>query len=95
MSECRECHEMDRRKFLKTAGLGVGALTVADPWLHLVAKTFAQSPGGTGNLLVLCQLNGGLDALSFLAPFTSSVYQAKRPVLGLAETDVTPASWPE
>jgi uncharacterized protein (DUF1501 family) len=66
------------------------ALALADPILHNVASTYAQSAGGTGNLLVLCQLNGGLDVLSFLAPFTNPVYHSKRPVLGLHEEDVTP-----
>jgi uncharacterized protein (DUF1501 family) len=63
---------------------------MADPILNTVASTYAQSAGGTGNLLVLCQLNGGLDALSFLAPFSNDVYQRRRPVLALGADDVTP-----
>lgn len=90
MSQCRECELMSRRSFLRKSGVGVGALAFADPLLNLVASTYAQSSGGTGNLLVLCQLNGGMDVLSFLAPFTNSVYKSRRPVLALTEADVTP-----
>lgn len=90
MSGCKECQQVDRRTFLKSAGLGVGALTLIDPGLQFLARTFAQSQGGTGNLLVLCQLDGGLDALSFLAPFNNPVYQNKRPVLALNSETATP-----
>lgn len=90
MIECRECRTMSRRRLLQQAGRSVAALALADPLLNDVAGTFAQSAGGTGNLLVLCQLNGGLDVLSFLAPYRNSVYLSKRPVLALREADVTP-----
>ena len=90
MSECRECKMVSRRSLLKRAGVGLGAMAFADPLFQLVASTYAQSAGGTGNLLVLCQLNGGLDALEFLAPFKNSVYHSKRPQLGLSAEDVTP-----
>ncbi|MCO6435524.1 MAG: DUF1501 domain-containing protein [Phycisphaerae bacterium] len=90
MVECHECQLVNRRTFLRRAGLGVGALAFADPILQTVASTFAQTSSGTGNLLVLCELNGGMDVLSFLAPFTNSVYQEKRPVLALKPEDVTP-----
>lgn len=89
MIECHDCR-MTRRSFLTKTGLGVGAFAFADPLLNMVASTFAQSRGGTGNLLVLCQLDGGLDALSFLAPFTNSVYRSKRPMLALNAEQVTP-----
>ncbi len=96
MSGCKECELMSRRTLLRRTGLGLGAMAFADPLFQLVASTYAQSSGGTGNLLVLCQLNGGMDALSFLAPFQNSVYQQKRPQLALTASDVTPiASAPE
>lgn len=90
MSGCRECMQVSRRTFLKRAGAGLGTLALGDPLLRLAAPTFAQSAAGTGNILVLCQLEGGLDALSFLAPFRNPVYQANRPQLALNETEVTP-----
>lgn len=90
MKECMECRSLSRRSFLAQAGYGLGALALADPILGTVASTFAQTSRGTGNLLVLCELNGGFDVLSFLAPFRNSAYLAKRPVLGLTEADVTP-----
>lgn len=90
MIECNECRQVSRRRFLTRTGLGLGTLALADPVLHTVASTFAQSAGGTGNLLVLCQLNGGLDVLSFLAPYTNSVYRSNRPQLALGADDVTP-----
>lgn len=70
----------------------MGGAAFADPLLHWMASTYAQSSGGTGNILVLCQLNGGFDALSFLAPFTNSVYQQKRPRLKLTADQVMPLS---
>ncbi|MCA9243775.1 MAG: DUF1501 domain-containing protein [Phycisphaerales bacterium] len=81
---------MSRRSFLVRTGAGIGALGLIDPGLRAVAQTFAQTNAGTGNLLVLCQLNGGMDALSFLAPHTNAAYQAKRPLLALGAADVTP-----
>ncbi len=90
MIECQECQTLTRRRLLKQAGRGIAALALADPLLSQVASTFAQTADGTGNLLVLCQLNGGLDALSFLAPFRNPAYQSRRPVLALREADVTP-----
>lgn len=96
MNGCRECQVLSRRAFLGKAGLGIGTLALADPILQLVASTYAQTSGGSGNLLVLCQLNGGLDALSFLAPFQNPVYRSNRPQLALSESEVTPlADHPE
>ncbi|MCG3126512.1 MAG: hypothetical protein CHACPFDD_01348 [Phycisphaerae bacterium] len=89
---CRECNELSRRRFLANAGKSLGALAFADPILNMVARSYAQSSGGTGNILVLCQLNGGMDALSFLAPFTNPTYQSNRPQLALRAADVTPLS---
>lgn len=83
------CTECNRRDFLKQAGMGIGALAVGDSLLNWVARTYAQSSGGTGNILVLCQLNGGMDALSFLAPFANPVYAARRPQLALRVNQVT------
>jgi len=90
MNGCGECRRLSRRAFLRKAGVGLGAVAFADPLLRSVATTYAQSAGGTGNLLVLCQLNGGMDALSFLAPFQNSVYLTKRPALALSAENVTP-----
>jgi uncharacterized protein (DUF1501 family) len=85
---CKECQVLSRRAFLRNTGLGLGALSVADPLLNMIASTYAQTAGGTGNILVLCQLNGGFDALSFLAPFTNPVYAQRRPQLALGAADV-------
>ncbi len=90
MAECNECRILTRRTFLQKAGMGLGALAFGDPLLRSVATTYAQSAGGTGNLLVLCELAGGLDALSFLAPFQNSAYLGNRPVLRLTADTVTP-----
>jgi len=90
MKECNVCRVLSRRNFLGQAGYGLGALALMDPILGTVASTFAQTSRGTGNLLVLCELNGGFDVLSFLAPFRNAVYRSKRPVLALTEEDVTP-----
>lgn len=89
---CRECDAVSRRSFLTRAGATVGALAFADPLLRMVAQSYAQSAGGSGNILVLCQLNGGMDALSFLAPFANVTYQSLRPQLKLGPTQVTPTA---
>lgn len=90
MNGCNDCRRMSRRYFMRTAAQGVSALAIADPLLRTVASTYAQSAGGTGNLLVLCQLAGGMDALSFLAPFQSATYVSKRPDLALTADEVNP-----
>lgn len=87
---CRECQEWSRREFFRRTGLAVGALAFADPILRLVGETYAATPAGTGNILVLCQLNGGLDALSFLPPYTNPVYVSNRPKLALTAAEVVP-----
>lgn len=83
--ECNECKRLSRRHFLR-GGLGaLGGLAVGDALFGLgrVAQTYAQSTGGTGNLLVLCELAGGFDCLSFLAPYTNPTYRGNRPNLAL------------
>lgn len=87
---CKECERLSRRNFLLRTGAGIGALAYADPLLRWMARSYAQSSGGTGNILVLCQLNGGLDALSFLAPFTNPKYVELRPKLALGADQVVP-----
>lgn len=87
---CKEYNTLTRRSFLTRGGATLAALAYADPVLQLVSKGYAQTAQGTGNLLVLCELNGGLDALSFLAPYTNSVYQANRPQLALSADEVHP-----
>ncbi len=96
MKGCSDCLHMTRRSFLRKTAAGLSAYSLANPILGSVASTFAQTPGGTGNLLVLCQLNGGMDGLSFLAPFQNPIYQSNRPMLALSEENVTPlANAPE
>lgn len=90
MNGCEECKFLSRRSFLRRSAATAGVLALGDPLLNSVATTYAQSAGGTGNLLVLCELAGGLDALSFLAPFNNSVYQSRRPNLALSAAEVTP-----
>ncbi len=87
---CDECRKLTRRSFMKRTGAAAGALAMGDVLLRNVASTFASSAAGTGNLLVLCELEGGMDALSFLAPFTNSAYTSRRPNLALGAADVTP-----
>ena len=69
---CQEWNQVTRRDFLRRSGGALGALALGDALLGSVAASYAQSVGGTGNLLVLCELAGGLDALSFIAPFTNA-----------------------
>ncbi|HWL94801.1 MAG TPA: DUF1501 domain-containing protein [Phycisphaerae bacterium] len=91
MTGCNECKKLlSRRAFLRKSAAGAGAVAVGDGLLGSVAATYAQSAGGTGNLLVLCELAGGLDSLSFLAPFRNSRYTSKRPDLALTADEVVP-----
>lgn len=93
MNGCNECKKLlSRRGFLQRGLAGAGALAVGDVLLSSAAQTFAQSAGGTGNLLVLCELAGGLDSLSVLAPFKNSTYLSKRPDIALRDADVNPLS---
>lgn len=90
--ECFEGAKMSRRSFLTNSAFGMAAAASAGSLLTLVESAQAQSSGGSGNLLVLCQLNGGLDALSFLAPFQNSTYRSRRPELALTADEVFPLS---
>lgn len=89
MNGCKEWLRLNRRSFLKSGGASLGALAIGDALFARVASTFAQSSGGTGNLLVLCELAGGFDSMSFLVPHNNSVYLSKRPQLAIPASDLT------
>ena len=86
--DCDENRTLSRRRFLLSSGASLAALGFADPLLRSIAAAYGQSSGGTGNLLVLCQLAGGMDSLSFLAPVGNSVYRERRPNLALTSEQV-------
>ncbi len=86
---CDEFKRLSRREFLRRSGMALGGLAIADPLLHSVASSFAFSGGGTGNLLVLCELKGGMDSLSFLAPIQNARYAQRRPQLALSASNTT------
>ncbi|MCC6954003.1 MAG: DUF1501 domain-containing protein [Deltaproteobacteria bacterium] len=50
----------------------------------------AQVPQGTGKVIVLVELKGGADGLSIAIPYTSGVYYARRPTIGIGPNDVFP-----
>ncbi|MBX3393912.1 MAG: DUF1501 domain-containing protein [Phycisphaerae bacterium] len=92
MNGCDECKKLtlSRRGFLRRSLGGAGALAIGNGLLNSVAATYAQSMAGTGNLLVLCELSGGLDSLSMLAPYRNGTYISKRPDLALTADEVVP-----
>jgi uncharacterized protein (DUF1501 family) len=71
-----------RRKFLKTAGLGVVALGLPPPFLLRAA---AAEPGGRGKVLLVIFQRGGMDGLNAVIPFKDPAYYDLRPSIAIAE----------
>jgi uncharacterized protein (DUF1501 family) len=72
---------MQRRDFLKLAGLG--ALTCIAPGV-----SFAQGAAAYRNLLVLVELKGGNDGLNTVVPYADTAYYALRPRIAVKRDDV-------
>ena len=88
---------MDRREFLKTAGLVPLALLVPGiPGLEVIPRLFADPPEGAGphwdRILVLVELAGGNDGLNTVVPFSDDRYYSLRPTLGVKKNNVIPLS---
>ena len=88
-------HGIDRRRFLaRSAGVllsvyGAGRLGLGPAALNDgIAKAAAQS--SSGPILVSVFVQGGMDALSFLAPVSDPTYRKLRPTLALHEDQGTP-----
>jgi len=78
---------MDRRRFLKLAGVApvismVPALSATVAWATTAAGSDYR------NLLVLIELKGGNDGLNTVVPYADPAYYALRPKLGIARDQV-------
>lgn len=71
-----------RRKFLKSAGLGVLALGLPPPFLVRAAGAELNTRGKT--LVVIFQ-RGGMDGLNAVIPFKDAAYYALRPTIAIPE----------
>ncbi len=76
---------MSRREFLSSgAKLGLGAACCAAAWGGLGSNlVFAQSPQGSGKILVLINFFGGIDGLNWVVPYNNQVYYDRRPNIGI------------
>ena len=76
---------MSRREFLSSgAKLGLGAACCAAAWGGLGSNlVFAQSPQGSGKILVLINFFGGIDGLNWIVPYNNQVYYDRRPNIGI------------
>ncbi len=87
---------VDRRSFLRAAGGGILAVYGAER-LGLTNRVLgsgiaqaASTQGPDSPILVTLFLQGGIDALSLLAPTTDPTYQKLRPTLAVAPGSGTP-----
>jgi uncharacterized protein (DUF1501 family) len=71
-----------RRKFLKSAGLGVVALGLPPPFL---VRAAGAEQSARGKVLVVIFQRGGMDGLNVVVPFKDSAYYALRPTIAIAE----------
>ncbi|HSR50062.1 MAG TPA: DUF1501 domain-containing protein [Acidobacteriota bacterium] len=77
---------MDRRRFLKsltflTAASSVPAFVVRS--LQASAGTGGRQLAGQDRILVVIELNGGVDGLSAVVPYSNDFYHQARPLLAL------------
>ena len=82
---------MNRRHFLKNFTLLSAAASV--PRFLMTTLRAARAGGGLGAgqdepLLVVIELNGGMDGLSALVPYSNDLYHQKRPTLGISASQV-------
>ena len=79
---------MNRRRFLKTSALSLGAATLQNAFPG--ASVAWAAPSGTAyrKLLVLVELKGGNDGLNTLVPYADAAYYALRPQLAIGRDQV-------
>jgi len=84
--ECRLCESKSsfRREFLDRSRRAMGALALLGSPLFLTRRAAAAKPSGSGSdTLVYVFLRGGMDGLSFVAPYGDPDYYVLRPTLSL------------
>lgn len=76
---------MSRRSFVRQVSAGLLSLGALPPrFLCRAARAAeAQSPGTSGRILVLVQLEGGNDGLNTVIPFGDDAYYRARPGIGI------------
>src|SRR6476659_2250409 len=70
---------MNRRAFLKD---GVAAFTISFAAPAFVSD-LARAQGASSRNLIVLDLSGGNDGLSFLVPYTDSFYYSRRPTIAI------------
>ena len=71
-----------RRRFLKSAGLGVLALGLPPPFFVRAAGAEASA---RGKILVVIFQRGGMDGLNVVVPFKDPAYYSLRPTIAISE----------
>lgn len=81
--------KITRRDFLisslKLCGCCAAAYGALGPKL-----VFAQSPQGTGKILVLINFFGGIDGLNWIIPYNNQIYYDRRPTIAIPQSSVLP-----
>lgn len=72
---------MDRREFLKSAGLA--SLSLFLPEFQAWAAESSREPGNSGNKLIVVFLRGAIDGLSVLVPYAAPQYYSLRQKIAL------------
>jgi uncharacterized protein (DUF1501 family) len=80
---------MSRREFLSLS-LKAAACCAAAYGSLGSRLVFAQSPEGSGKILVLINFFGGIDGLNWIVPYGNSVYYDRRPTIGIPAHTVLP-----
>lgn len=77
---------ISRRSLLGKGLMGFSLAATAPHFLNLSSRAFAQE--ASDRILVVLQLSGGNDGLSFAAPYADPAYHAARRATALREKDV-------
>src|SRR5262245_51481853 len=76
--------KVTRRQFVK-GGVAAFSVTFAAPEF---LSDLARAQGAHTRNLIVLNLSGGMDVLSFLAPYQDSFYSSRRPTLAIPQANV-------
>lgn len=80
--------KLNRRRFLRTSGIGSAVLTFGSPIPFALGASALQTR--SERILVVVELQGGNDGLNTVIPADDPIYRKLRPSVGIRKEDILP-----